>query len=143
MCDDERPADLGSWDYAEIAQRASQSVSRRAQVLATPGRGSPDLTVHRGNYALSAAAIGRVLCGPPGISCDRISERQWWLGGGDLTGQKFPFYNKHSQRGHVRDFLHRPHTYEPLVIVTLKSWGKKRNRFQQILFLERELASGF
>ena len=53
MCDNERSADLGSWDYVEIVQRASQSMSHRAQVLATPGRGSPDLTVHCSNYALS------------------------------------------------------------------------------------------
>ena len=53
LCDNERSAALGSWDYVEIVQRASQSVSHRTQVLATPGRGSPDLTVHCSNYALS------------------------------------------------------------------------------------------
>lgn len=53
MCANERSADLGSWDYVETVQRASQSMSHRAQVPATPGRGSPDLTVHCSNYALS------------------------------------------------------------------------------------------
>ena len=59
MCYNERSADLCSLDYVEIVQRASQFVFHRAQVLATPEPGSPDLTVQCSNYVLSLCSCTR------------------------------------------------------------------------------------
>lgn len=59
MCYNERSADLCSLDYVEIVQRASQFVFHRAQVLAIPEPGSPDLTVQCSNYVLSLCSCTR------------------------------------------------------------------------------------
>lgn len=80
---------------------------------------------------------GDCFCGPPGISCDRISETYWWLVGGDFTGQKFSPYNKHSQR-RCGDFLHRPDSRQLLVISTENGSGKASSCFASVCHLKTE-----
>lgn len=123
----ERSVDLCSLNNLDIVHRTPQSACHRAQVLSQPE--APVPRPHCRTQRVFSPSLQLYtedcLCGPPGISCDRISEHYWWLGGGDFTGQKFPFYNKHSQCDHVGDFLHTPHTYKPLVILTPNSQWKK------------------